>query len=417
MQSRNQSNTLTIDNTNITTKAANGFGISNSAGNGTTFIKSPTGSFTNTLTVPSTTGTAGQVLSTDGTGILSWANIENTASEVITPTQLTSDQNNWNPTGLSTARIIQVTGDLGLRTITGITAPTSATSYREITIVNTGTNTILFTHLDTNSLADNRFDLPKVAMGLYADCSITFYYDNAGNVWRVKAHSPYTETFLKNFYWPLLSRSTNTPTPYVMSGNIGTVSDFGTNINGRYGSMYNVNTGSAVGGAGQIMMPLGSNWTALNSSTSRTNLCSIVSAKIRIAALSTTTDRFILKIGLIGDNTSNFVATGTVKGTYFIYSDNIGGGNIIARTSNGSTNTDVNAVVSPSTTPYYTLEVVLLPTNEALFYVDRVLMARNANTNIPANTEFYPGIGIVKTVGAVNRNAYLSAFIHEVITV
>lgn len=69
--SRDGSKTLDINNTNIIAQSSTGFGIRNTAGSGTTFLASPAGTFSNTLTFPSTTGTTGQVLTTDGSGILS----------------------------------------------------------------------------------------------------------------------------------------------------------------------------------------------------------------------------------------------------------------------------------------------------------------------------------------------------------
>lgn len=74
-------------------------------------------------------------------------------SSVITPTQITADQNNYNPSGLSSAFIIQVDSD-DTRSITGITAGTAG---QVIGIYNDGTEEITLTDQDANSSAANRF--------------------------------------------------------------------------------------------------------------------------------------------------------------------------------------------------------------------------------------------------------------------
>ena len=81
-------------------------------------------------------------------------------SGVLTPAQITSNQNNYNPTGLSTASVLRLSSDTG-RNVTGLAGGAAG---RIITIknVNAGSQ-IKLTSEDTNSTAANRFHLTRVA--------------------------------------------------------------------------------------------------------------------------------------------------------------------------------------------------------------------------------------------------------------
>lgn len=104
-------------------------------------------------------------------------------TSVISPTQLTANQNNWNPTGLSSARIIRISSDAA-RTITGIVAQPAGTL---LTIYNTGSQNIILAHADTvNSSAANVIICPgAVSLTLNGGDSATIWYDSVNALWRV----------------------------------------------------------------------------------------------------------------------------------------------------------------------------------------------------------------------------------------
>ena len=103
-------------------------------------------------------------------------------SAIISPATLTANTNNWNPAGLSTARVI-IFGTDASRNITGLVAQTAGTV---ITLVNGGANPGVLKYNDTaNSTAANCFILPALTdLTLGAGAAATFLYDGTAARWR-----------------------------------------------------------------------------------------------------------------------------------------------------------------------------------------------------------------------------------------
>ena len=74
----------------------------------------------------------------------------------IAPAQITANQNNYNPTGLSTARTMTINSDAS-RDITGLAAQADG---RVITIINNGSQNIVFKNQNGGSSAANQFACP-----------------------------------------------------------------------------------------------------------------------------------------------------------------------------------------------------------------------------------------------------------------
>lgn len=97
------------------------------------------------------------------------------------PPLITSDQNNYNPTGLSDSTMLALSTD-ATRTITGLAG---GQDNREIVIVNVGTNPIVLSHEDAASTAANRFDLPGDADAtIQLGTSYSLLYDASISRWR-----------------------------------------------------------------------------------------------------------------------------------------------------------------------------------------------------------------------------------------
>ena len=99
---------------------------------------------------------------------------------VISPTQLAANTDNWNPTGLGTARIIRVTTDAS-RNLTGIIALAPGTV---LAICNAGAQNLVLVHSATSTAA-NQFILPNSAnLTLLPGMSVEIFYDTASTKWR-----------------------------------------------------------------------------------------------------------------------------------------------------------------------------------------------------------------------------------------
>lgn len=98
---------------------------------------------------------------------------------VISPTQITSNQNDYAPTSLSTATLIRLTTDAS-RNVTGLTGGASG---RLLTIYNVGSFPIVFTNEDAGSSAANRFTVGADTT-LNANESLFLQYDSTTSRWR-----------------------------------------------------------------------------------------------------------------------------------------------------------------------------------------------------------------------------------------
>lgn len=98
----------------------------------------------------------------------------------ITPAQITSNQNDYNPTGLATAAYVRINSNAA-RDITGLAGGSDG---RKITLVNTGSNAITLKDESGSSTAANRFKLGSDEV-LGAGKSIDLWYDDTDDRWRV----------------------------------------------------------------------------------------------------------------------------------------------------------------------------------------------------------------------------------------
>jgi len=134
---------------------------------------------------------------------------ENVAlSGVISPSQITSDQNDYNPSGLSTATALRLNTDQR-RKITGIAGGTSG---RILVLNNVGSYAILLANENTSSTtAGNRFHIPN--QWLDANQSITLIYDGTLSRWTLFGNN---ETLPKAFrYSPIVCADFGTGTTTV----------------------------------------------------------------------------------------------------------------------------------------------------------------------------------------------------------
>lgn len=102
--------------------------------------------------------------------------------DVISPTQITASQNNYNPTSFSGAGVVRLDSDAQWN-ITGFDA-TAAIVLKEL--INVGSFNLVLKHEDTNSTAANRISTPGgVDRPLASGESLEIYYDSTTARWRV----------------------------------------------------------------------------------------------------------------------------------------------------------------------------------------------------------------------------------------
>jgi hypothetical protein len=101
---------------------------------------------------------------------------------VVTPAEITADQNNYAPSSVATAIALRLSSD-ATRTITGLD-PGTAASGRDLRIFNVGSNAIIFAAESASSTAANRFALPS-SFTLMPGRSVIMNYDGASSRWRM----------------------------------------------------------------------------------------------------------------------------------------------------------------------------------------------------------------------------------------
>jgi hypothetical protein len=102
--------------------------------------------------------------------------------DVISPSQITADQDNYNPTGFSGAGVVRLDTDAS-RNITGFSS--SATIILK-KLINVGENDIILKHQDVNSTASNRILVSAgVDKTLAPNELCDIFYDATTARWRV----------------------------------------------------------------------------------------------------------------------------------------------------------------------------------------------------------------------------------------
>lgn len=97
----------------------------------------------------------------------------------ITPTQITSNQNNYNPTGLATVSTINVSSDAS-RNVTGLAGGADG---RIVIVYNNGTEDIVLVNESASSTAGNRFSLSQDITLEGKHCCI-LRYNSASSRWK-----------------------------------------------------------------------------------------------------------------------------------------------------------------------------------------------------------------------------------------
>lgn len=103
-------------------------------------------------------------------------------SRVLSPSQVTANQNDWYPTGAGGVDVIRVDTDAS-RTFTGFGFGAAG---KAILVVNKGSNPAVFANESASSSAANRFAF-GADLTLASDQSVMLWYDATSSRWRVVA--------------------------------------------------------------------------------------------------------------------------------------------------------------------------------------------------------------------------------------
>jgi len=369
---------------------------------------------TNSLKIGSVTGTPTTLIGRDGTGqvgtvsigsglSLSSGTLSSTASfEVITPSSIGSDQNNYSPTNFSTASLIRLQGDASIRAITGLDA--SATVKRK-TFTAHSSAAFYFPAEHPGSSASNRIAAQNDIF-LLPGHSVTFYYDATSSRWRPENDNVIDNSFPKVQYYSYRPGT-------ITAGDLG---EFGFSVSGGGIAAQNatsnlpgateINTSTSTTGTQAIFCP-----KIVNSSSRFGEAALTAHCEISIPTLSDGTNTYTFQFAVTNGASGTTLAANNTIGIRYSNGINSGKFEGFTRNNAGTESTvDLGTTVSTSTLYHLTIEINKALT-EARFYVNGSYSGR-VTTNLPTSgTTCGARTIIVKSAGTTSRSVWIHSFV------
>lgn len=319
-----------------------------------------------------------------------------TADYVISPAQITSDQDNYNPTGFGKARYVRLSGDATIRAITSMVD--SAGGVHLKTLINVGSYPIYFPCQHPDGTAANRFADMGQDYVLYAGMSIDVLYDGTASRWRIlQPNGPNMAQSLVYYSW---SAGSQTAGDYgdVQSTVLGVGSSWGGVASGSTLPAYaQLSCGTTSTGAANLAFA-----KTVNTYTAYGASHQFVEYVFFVTALSDATETYTIQLGMVvGPNTSTISANNTVAVRY-THGTNSGKFQGFSRDNAGAESTvDLGTTVATNT--LYKLRIELdKGRSEARFYLNGVYAGR-VTGNMPNNTSNGSKAQIVKSAGTTAR--------------
>jgi|JI7StandDraft_1071085.scaffolds.fasta_scaffold19426_3 hypothetical protein len=322
----------------------------------------------------------------------------------ISPSQITGDQDNYNPTGFSTAEIVRLDFDTGGRAITGFTAWTSG---RPKTIVNISGNFGYIPCEHPDSTAANRvigsFDHMIAPYG-----TLIIEYDSTSSRVRVLGNSfnaatPGIGNLRAHFYQLSVGSVTAADWgnfAFAVAGTAAALSTTG--ATSTLPGSWTIGTGSTSTGAANMYLSKN-----IVNPTFFGAAHIIASCGVYFPTLSDGTHTYTFSFGLIPTPSST---TLDVNNSVVIkYSHGLNSGKFLGvsrATGGGESTPDLGITVAANT--LYVLTVCFdKAISEARFYVDGVMVGR-ATASMPSGVAVGVRAIIVKSVGATARTAAIN---------
>ena len=318
----------------------------------------------------------------------------NIAGTIISPSQLTADQDNYNPTGFAAARLIYVSSDNGMRAITSFPIGLNG---EEKTFINTGTYPLYFPADHPDGSTNNRIKFTEDII-LMPKRSITFVAETGNNnYWHpINYYPPYSGKIVEMSFVPGASGSSDYGVQTVGTSGSGSGSTSTAATSTIPLGNYSLSTGTtATGGANlYTAKTLGSHMYFGSSHIT-------ISSLIYIPTLSNGTDSFTVFSQITGSPSSPGFTWANSAG--IMYSHGLNGGNWTGYTSDVSTTNKVNLNVAvAANTPYLLRTEIDKSRSEVRFYINDVYVGRST-ANIPAAGTCGYSCGIKKGVGTSAR--------------
>src|SRR5688572_27304724 len=324
--------------------------------------------------------------------------------DVISPSQLTAQTDNWNPTDLQTASIIRVNTDANMQMLTGITAP-SPESNKVLILRNISANTLLLMNQHADSTAANRFDFGGFDLPLWSKNEVILKYDITLDRWIASNPiSQYIPPTKYGFYYRNEMMTTSATANVTQDG----VLEFFNSGTGTATDLTAV--ASEIGHPGVVEMETGTTTTGASNVASRDNVIQLGSnwywvfeTVFRLPLLPDGTQTFGIDLGFYDNNEVG----APIDGIYaFVDNDSgtgsNGGWELQAENNNAVTSVATNVI--PAANTWYRVKVVVYPDNTAELFIDDAsiaILTSGLPTGAGRGTSF--GASIFKTAGTTER--------------
>lgn len=338
------------------------------------------------------TGDSGKYLKGDGT----WTAVAGGGASVITPSQITSDQDNYAPTGWATATHVRISGNNGIRAITSFSA-SSISDGHEKTLINVGSYPIYFPGEHPDGTATNRIKASDDFI-VFPGELVKIIYDTTISRWVLSPKVFGIIIGCKMLYYFRTPGST-TAGDYgdmVMTA-IGTGTITGTAATTALPGHWLLSTASSATAGYYLGFPkTGVRFSAFASA----HIC--VFALISFPVLSDGTDTFFTEIQITNTpNTSTQTPNNTV-GIRYSHGTNSGKFQGFSK-DNAAAESTVDTGITVATDTLYQLCVVIDKSKtEVRYYIDGVMVGR-VTGNLPDSVVIGTRIMHVKTVGTTAR--------------
>ncbi len=289
----------------------------------------------------------------------------------ITATQITSDQNDYSPTGWAKCQIATISGDASFRAITGLAA--TFTGDRK-TLINGGTSPIYYPGEHPNSTATNRINALADYIHLPGKAIDIIY---SGTRWYIVTPQADVKEWRTTYFYHSAGSVTTGDHPYLNISTSGTGAGVAA-IAATTALPSSTSLGTGTTSTGNALV---------NFSKSTTTISSFGAAHLSgeylfyLPALSDATNRFTILCGFTNGPATNGIDNNAVD---IRYTDNVNGGRLHGVTrSNAGVETVVDLGVSVAANTLYKVRVEVNATNtEARFYVNGVMLGVST-TNMP----------------------------------
>jgi len=305
---------------------------------------------------------------------------------IISPSQITSNQNDYNPTGFAGADIVRFSTN-ALRLITGFVAPTHSRAKQ---LYNIGSESIVITAQDPSSSAVNRIDARRDIV-VAPNTSIVVWYDSVSSRWRLEGQDEDRLCFnkqIETIFQPV-DPSKESPEYTTGSGSGGTTVFLA--ASSTVPSSNRVSTGNTNSGIGSVYH---------RNNFANSNFPIFFRARIVTpSALSDATDTYTLVIGLIN---GNFGPGVNPNGAYLKYSHSVNSGvwQCVSRASGVETTLTASVTVVVSTVTE--IVVCMRPDSTTAYWVNGTYVGE-ITTNYGTNLPMRPVCSITKTAGTTER--------------